>query len=132
VPPTATPVPPTATAVPPTAAPQPLTLSGTFNNAGPEPVSGRAILGRTAEGKVILRFENFQSHPGPDLFVYLVKSNSPNSAGQVEGGLQVARLRATSGNQNYELNPSLDITQYKSVVVYCKAFSVVFGFANLS
>jgi hypothetical protein len=105
-------------------------LAGDFNNQGAEPVAGRAILGKSADGKIVLRLENLKSAPGPDLFVYLAKNASPD-ASQVQKGLEVGKLKATSGNLNYELGSSLDLSQYKSVVVYCKSFSAVFGFANL-
>jgi hypothetical protein len=106
-------------------------LTGDFNNQGAEPVAGKAILGQSADGKIVLRLENLKSAPGPDLFVYLAKSASPDPS-QVQKGFEVGKLKATTGNLNYELGSSVDLSQYKSVVVYCKSFSVVFGFANLN
>jgi hypothetical protein len=41
-------------------------------------------------------------------------------------------LKATHGNSNYALPDSLDLGTYRSVVVYCRSFSVIFGYANLS
>ncbi len=110
----------------------PVSLTGIFNNAGAEPVAGKAILGKRADGKTVLRFENLNSAPGPDLVVYLSKSASPKTDAQVKNGLEIGKLKATKGDQNYELSGTLDLSQYKSIVVYCKSFSVVFGFANLS
>lgn len=106
-------------------------LAGDFNNQGAEPVAGKAILGQSADGKIVLRLENLKSAPGPDLFVYLARSASPDPS-QVQKGFEVGKLKATTGNLNYELSGSVDLSQYKSVVVYCKSFSVVFGFANLN
>jgi len=106
-------------------------LSGDFNNQGAEPVAGKATLGKTSEGKLVLRFENLKSAPGPDLFVYLTKAESPSTNDQIKMGLEVGKLKATQGSLNYELDSSLDLSQYKAVVVYCKSFSVVFGYANL-
>ncbi len=107
-------------------------LAGNFNNQGAEPVSGKAQLGVTADGKLVLRFDNFSSAPGPDLVVYLSKNATPTNDGQVKNGFEVGKLKATKGNQNYELPSSLDFSQIKSVVVYCKSFSIIFGFANLA
>ena len=45
---------------------------------------------------------------------------------------EVGKLQATTGGSNYELAATTDITQFKSVVIYCKSFSVIFGYANLS
>ena len=47
-------------------------------------------------------------------------------------GVETGKLKATTGASNYELAATTDITKYKSVVIYCKSFSVVFGYANLS
>jgi hypothetical protein len=109
------------------------TLTGMFDHrAGVDTVAGNATLGKTSDGKVILRFENLNSANGPDLHVYLSKQASPASTQQVMDGVEVGKLKATQGTSNYELAASTDITQFKSVVIYCKSFSVVFGYANLS
>jgi hypothetical protein len=116
-----------------TATPAATTLTGAFDHrAGVDTVAGNATLGKTSDGKVILRFENLNAANGPDLHVYLSKQASPATTQQVMDGLEVGKLKATTGASNYELTATTDITQYKSVVIYCKSFSVVFGFANLT
>jgi hypothetical protein len=116
-----------------TTAPAATTLSGVFDHrAGVDTVAGNATLGKTSDGKVILRFENLNSANGPDLHVYLSKQASPATTQQVMDGIEVGTLKATTGASNYELAATTDITQFKSVVIYCKSFSVVFGYANLS
>jgi Electron transfer DM13 len=114
------------TAIATTAAP--LRMTGEFSGRGNYKVAGAAILGKTPDGKNILRFENFNSSNGPDLVVYLVKDATPNG---VNNGIQVAPLRATQGNLNFELPADLNPSEYKSVVIWCKAFSVTFGVAGL-
>jgi hypothetical protein len=109
------------------------TLTGVFDHrAGVDTVAGNATLGKTSDGKVILRFENLNAANGPDLHVYLSKDTSPATTQQVMNSLEVGKLKATTGASNYELSATTDVTQFKSVVIYCKSFSVVFGFANLS
>ena len=116
-----------------TTAPAATTLSGVFDHrAGVDTVAGNVTLGKTSDGKVILRFENLNSANGPDLHVYLSKQASPATTQQVMDGIEVGKLQATTGASNYELAATTDITQFKSVVIYCKSFSVVFGYANLS
>jgi|GEM_PF-2266354 len=111
---------------------KPSLLGGDFNNQGAEAVSGKAVLGKTSDGKLVLRFENLKSANGPDLYVYLTKQASPGSTDQIKAGLEVGKLKATTGNLNYELDTTLDLSQYKSVAIYCKSVNVVFGFANLN
>jgi hypothetical protein len=116
-----------------TTAPAATTLSGAFDHrAGVDTVAGNATLGKTNDGKVLLRFENLNSANGPDLQVYLSRRVSPATTQQVMDGVEVGKLKATTGASNYELAATTDIAQFKSVVIYCKSFSVVFGYANLS
>jgi hypothetical protein len=108
------------------------TLTGAFDHrAGVDTVAGNATLGKTSDGKVVLRFDNLNSANGPDLHVYLSTQVGPATTQQVMDGVEVGKLRATQGTSNYELATTIDITQFKSVVIYCKSFAVVFGYANL-
>jgi hypothetical protein len=50
----------------------------------------------------------------------------------VESGYQVGRLKATRGDSNYVLPDDVDASKYLAVVIYCRAFSAIFGYANLS
>ena len=43
----------------------------------------------------------------------------------------VLALKGNQGNQNYELPADIDLSQYKSVAVWCRAFNIVFGYAAL-
>ncbi len=94
---------------------------------------GSATIYTLPDGQRILRLENFQANNGPDLFIGLSGHPQPRSSAEVHdtGYLELARLKANQGNQNYELPSDLDLSQYKSVVIYCKAFSVVFSTAEL-
>ena len=111
----------------------PATRKGTFDHrAGPETVSGTAILGSTDTNTAVLRLEQLQATPGPDLYVYLSPATSPTTADQVMRGLEVGKLKATTGETNYALPAGLDLGQFRAVVIYCKSFSVIFGYANLA
>ncbi len=74
----------------------------------------------------VLRLENFKSTNGPDLYVYL--STDENASDFVNLGT----LKANSGNQNYEIPDDTDLSKYNKVLIWCKAFGVLFGSAELS
>jgi aminopeptidase N len=95
--------------------------------------SGTATIYRLAEGKLVLRLESFNAQNGPDLVIGLSGNPMPRSSDEVKQGgyLQLASLKANQGNQNYELPADIDLSQYKSVVIYCRAFNVVFSTAEL-
>ena len=57
----------------------------------------------------------------------------PRSSAQLheQGAFEVARLKGNVGDQNYALPADLDLSTYRSVVIYCKRFGVVFSTAEL-
>ena len=81
----------------------------------------------THQGSPTLSFnEDFAVAQGPDLFVYL----SPNPAGQDLGEYaSLGTLKVTKGAQEYIL-PS-NYKDYKTVVIWCRAFNVTFATAEL-
>lgn len=88
---------------------------------------GDALLIETAPQRHTLRFENFSIRNGPSLFVYL--SDSPKGYGGTV--LKLGPLRATDGAFNYEVPEGVDISKFKSAIVWCEQFSVLFATAPL-
>jgi hypothetical protein len=81
------------------------------------------------DGKTFVRFENVAIQNGPDLHVYLARG----MGGAYDGGrdLYLGALKATNGSFNYELPSGTPLGDYKSVVVWCRAFTVLFTWADL-
>ncbi len=63
----------------------------------------------------------------PDLFVYL----STDPKGYSEDGLELGPLRATDGNVNYEVPGGADVSRFRSAVIWCRQFGVLFATATL-
>jgi len=80
----------------------------------------------------ILRIEDLQTTNGPDLFVYLSEKKSLQDESDVKGSYRLAKLKWNSGNQNYEIPNDIDISQYHSVAIHCRAYNHSFGYAELS
>ena len=76
----------------------------------------------------ILRLENCKSTNGPDLYVYLSKDARSISDGYIELG----RLKGNIGNQNYHIPDDVNLGEYSYALIWCKQFSVLFGYANLA
>lgn len=95
---------------------------------------GTARIYEMSDGSRLLRLENFSVTNGPDLFVYASEHPSPNTSAEVHQGkaVQIAALKGNLGEQNYELPEDLDLEKIKSIVIYCRAFGVVFSTAALS
>jgi hypothetical protein len=74
---------------------------------------------------MILGLENFKATNGPDLYVYLASDSSASDF------VDLGRLKGNMGNQNYDIPEGVDFSIYNSVLIWCKAFSVLFGSAEL-
>lgn len=121
----------------PTAEPQPLPApkvnveraSGAFASLAHE-TSGSAALIDLAEGGRRLTLTDLKTDNGPDLLVYLVPGSS-NAKGSVEGGTSLGRLKGNIGTQQYRVPESVRLAEGASVVIWCRAFTVAFGVAEL-
>jgi electron transfer DM13 len=121
--------PATAAAIAPGASPvTPPERSGEFKGADDFHFGrGTARIILAADGSAVLRFEGFAVRNGPDLFVYL----SPKRTGYSPAAIELGRLKADKGSFNYAIPSGADLTKIRSVVVWCKQFSVQFAVAPL-
>ncbi|MCB0997375.1 MAG: DM13 domain-containing protein [Acidimicrobiales bacterium] len=91
---------------------------------------GTALI-RTDGSRTFLRFEDFETDNGPDLNVYLVRADA--SSGEIgDDYLDLGDLSGNIGNQNYEIPPGVDLSDYRGVVIWCVRFSAPFGGAVLT
>jgi len=126
---TTAPTAPAPTEPPSSPAPvQRLERSGTFDGADDFHFGrGTARLIETAPGAFTVRLEDFAVRNGPDLYVYL----SPSADGYARTAVEVGRLKADRGNQNYRVPATYDVGRARSVVIWCKQFGVLFATARL-
>ncbi len=106
----------------------PVSYSGTFIGVGDgiHDAQGDAYTIPIEDGSNVLRLENFQSTNGPDLYVYLATDDNASEF------INLGELKANKGNQNYVIPDDADLTKYNKVLIWCQAFSVLFGSAELS
>jgi hypothetical protein len=111
---------------------------GSFIHADPaDPVhwgKGGATLYRDRNGDHLVHLEaDFEVGPGPRFHVYLVdradvRSNADFRAAR---SVDLGRLRAFKGSQNYPVARGADGAGYRSVVIWCKEFNVLISPATL-
>lgn len=89
-------------------------------------VEGDALIIKLEDGSQYVRFENFKSTNGPDLYVYLATDDKASDF------VNLGLLKGNIGNQNYEIPEGVDLSKYNKVLVWCKAFSILFGSAELA
>ena len=97
--------------------------AGSFHSGAHE-TTGRATLLRRADGRLVLTLVGFRTAAGPDLRVRLV----PRSSHGVEGGRDLGALKGNKGDQQYVVPAGAPTDR---VVIWCRAFSVAFGSADL-
>ena len=102
-------------------------LSGNFigKNDGIHNAEGVAKVIHLDDGTSVLRLENFKATNGPDLYVYLSTDKSASNI------VNLGRLKGNIGNQNYAIPAGTNLTKYNTALIWCKAFSVLFGSAQL-
>lgn len=75
---------------------------------------------------------NVNIENGPDLYVYLSTESSFSSPTDSPGSyLDLGVLPSTNGPFNVTIPSVFDISVYKSVLIYCKTYAVLFSYATL-
>jgi len=117
----------------PVSADKTIAARGTFIHANPsDPVHyGK---GRVTVYNDTVRLESdFEVGPGPKFHVYLVPKTDIKASSDVKGTMFVdlGRLRAFKGAQNFRIPAGVDLKKFRSVVIWCEAFGVLISPAAL-
>ena len=95
---------------------------GSFVPSSGYSVSGQAkIYTDNNVRKVVL--ENFSISSGPDLKVYLSKTNTP---------ADFINLGALASNTNFIIPSATNLSEYKFVIIHCQQFNKIFAIAQLN
>ncbi|NKB49778.1 MAG: hypothetical protein GKS02_10515 [Alphaproteobacteria bacterium] len=95
--------------------------------------SGGALILKLPDGRHIVRLENLEVVPGPNLLVYLVGHEDPLFPEDVTADFRsLGRLKSLIGDQNYPVPEGVDISAYGSIVVWCDTFMLQFAVAALN
>jgi hypothetical protein len=77
--------------------------------------------------------DDFRTGRGPDLFVLLHNEAVPNSYTTTTNDyINLGRLEKFRGAQRYEISADADLSDFESVVIWCRQFDVTFGYAPLT
>jgi hypothetical protein len=109
--------------------------SGTFNFVDNlHNGTGTAQIIEQPDGSHILRLESdFSVTFGPDLFMWLAGHPEPKTGdeAQNQGYINLGGLQSRSGAQEYTIPADVNLDQYNSAVVWCRAFGQVMTSAPL-
>lgn len=106
---------------------------GAFIHADPRDPIHYGSGSLTAYRDLVRLEKDFQVAPGPKYHVYLVPERqvTPQTAVAKTAFVDLGRLRAFKGSQNFPLPPGTDLTRYGSVVIWCEQFGVLISPAEL-
>jgi Electron transfer DM13 len=97
------------------------------------PTTGTAKLIKLTDGSFIARLEGFQTDNGPDVHVWVSQTSTISDVAlRASPYTDLGTLKSTNGNQNYVIPSSVDVSQIKSIVIWCKAANIAFGGAALN
>ena len=123
-----------AGATAPTGAATPTTLAmGSFHSNAHD-TRGTATVIDLGDGRRVLRLANFATSNGPDVRIYLVAAPDvqDNATVKTAGFVELGPMKGNIGDQNYDIPATVDLSNFRTVTVWCKRFSVNFGSAPLA
>jgi hypothetical protein len=117
-------------------APQPI-AAGRFTALDPVRwAQGLVTLLQDADGRLLLRFEDFSMLSTPDARVALSPAETPLTIDEMSVGTtnfyEIGPLLATLGAQNYPLPANFSTTPWRSVVIFSRTLDLVYSVAPLA
>ena len=88
------------------------------------PASGTVRIVEAEDG-LFVRYEDYETINGPDIFVYLAKDLDAKEF------INLGAVKATVGNVNYQIPEGVDPREYPYVLTWCKQFGVLFNSAKV-
>lgn len=92
-------------------------------------IKGTAKVVQTSAGTQIVFDDAFKTRGGPDLKVYLSKKSLSELQNEtvIDNSLKLSVLRSKKGAQTYTIPDNITLSDYKSVLIHCEAFEVLWG-----
>lgn len=120
---------PTPTGMASPAAPEVVTLgTGALRGLDGYRASGTASL-LEVSGTTFVRLADLDASRAPDVRVWLVPAGQEDPSA---GGIDLGELKGNQGSSNYAVPAGTDVGPYGTVLLWCRAFSVPIGAADLA
>lgn len=106
--------------------------SGAFRSLEHE-TTGVARIVELDDGSRFVRLEDLDTSNGPDLRVYLTDQPVSDDWGVWDDGKyqDLGALKGNLGASNYRIPDGLDLSGFRTVVIWCRRFTVGFGVAPI-
>lgn len=96
-------------------------------------IKGGWTIEQRGDSQVITFNNKFKTKKGPDLKVFLSKQSISDVTGKtaVNDAVLVSALKNNNGEQEYVLPAGVDANDFKSLLIHCESYSVLWGGADL-
>lgn len=110
---------------------------GTFTGKAGHDVQGTVLLVRDEDG-LALRFENYSQTQGPDVFVYISASGTPDTGEEIADSTKILIDGGADGGESTKegtftqrLRADVDPSNINGIGIWCEKFATPFGVAEL-
>jgi Electron transfer DM13 len=95
--------------------------------------TGLARIVELEDGSRFVRLEDLDTSDGPDLRVYLTDQPISDDWGVWDDGtfIDLGALRGNVGDSNYRIADDVNLSGFRTVVIWCRRFTVGFGVAPI-
>ncbi len=98
-------------------------------------IAGSFII-RELAGRLVLELnDDFKTKSGPDLkvvFSPLPLAQTTGKNAMSDGSVVVSLLKSTKGRQTYQLPDSIQLVNFKSLLIHCEKYDVLWGGSDLT
>jgi hypothetical protein len=96
--------------------------------------TGVARVVELGDGSRFVRLEDLDTSDGPDLRVYLTDQPVSNDWGVWDDGryVDLGALKGNVGDSNYRIPEDVDLSGFRTAVIWCRRFTVGFGVAQIA
>jgi hypothetical protein len=95
--------------------------------------TGLARIVELEDGSRFVRLEDLDTSDGPDLRIYLTDQPVSDDWGVWDDGeyVDLGELKGNVGDSNYRLPDDVDLSAFRTVVIWCRRFTVGFAVAPI-
>ncbi len=96
--------------------------------------TGAARVVELGDGSRFVRLEDLDTSDGPDLRVYLTEQPVSEDRGVWDDGryIDLGALKGNVGDSNYRIPEDVDLSEFRTAVIWCRRFTVGFAVAPIS
>ncbi len=97
-------------------------------------INGSWSIVKTGESFKLILDEKFKTKDAPDLKIFLSKkeAGTVTSKNATKDAVLISPLKKSSGKQEYEIKENIDLSAYKTILIHCEQYTVLWGVSNLS